>query len=90
MEYISQDYNGLTKTIAELIAGIEVPANTNGFGEEKVWHEMYYYCQIGLYINEVNHYNTPNSASYRRIQKRHFAPICKVPLETAFYSTSVK
>lgn len=60
------------------------------FGEEKVWHEMYYYCQIGFYINEVNHYNTPNSASYRRIQKRHFAPICKVPLETAFYSTSVK
>lgn len=34
MEYISQDYNGLTKTIAELIAGIEVPVNTNGFAND--------------------------------------------------------
>ena len=35
MEYISQDYNGLTKTIAELIAGIEVPVNTNRFRRRK-------------------------------------------------------
>ena len=34
MEYISQDYNGLTKTIAELIAGIEVPVNPNGFAND--------------------------------------------------------
>mgnify|MGYP003294553052 CR=1 FL=1 len=34
MEYISQDYNGLTKAIAELIAGIEVPVNTNGFAND--------------------------------------------------------
>lgn len=34
MEYISQDYNGLTKTIAELIAGIEVKVNTNGFAND--------------------------------------------------------
>lgn len=34
MEYISQDYNGLTKTIAELIAGIEVQVNTKGFAND--------------------------------------------------------
>lgn len=34
MEYISQDYNGLTKTIAELIAGIEVPVNPKGFAND--------------------------------------------------------
>lgn len=34
MEYISQDYNGLTKTIAELIAGIEVKVNTKGFAND--------------------------------------------------------
>ena len=34
MEYISQDYNGLTKTIAELIAGIDVKVNTSGFAND--------------------------------------------------------
>jgi len=34
MEYISQDYNGLTKTIAELIAGIEVPVDPKGFAND--------------------------------------------------------
>ena len=34
MEYISQDYNGLTKTIAELIAGIEVKVNPIGFAND--------------------------------------------------------
>ncbi len=34
MEYISQDYNGLTKTIAELIAGIKVPVNPKGFAND--------------------------------------------------------
>lgn len=34
MEYISQDYNGLTKTIAELIAGIEVSVNPKGFAND--------------------------------------------------------
>lgn len=34
MEYISQDYNGLTKTIAELIGGIEVPVSTSGFAND--------------------------------------------------------
>ena len=34
MQYISQDYAGLQKTIAELIGGIEVPVNTNGFAND--------------------------------------------------------
>lgn len=34
MEYISQDYNGLTKTIAELIGGVEVPVHTSGFAND--------------------------------------------------------
>ena len=34
MEYICKDYNGLTKTIAELIGGIRVPVNTTGFAND--------------------------------------------------------
>ncbi len=34
MDYISKDYNGLTKTIAELIGGIKVPVNTTGFAND--------------------------------------------------------
>ena len=34
LDYISRDYNGLTKTIAELIGGIEVKVNTTGFAND--------------------------------------------------------
>lgn len=34
MEYISKGYNGLTKTIAELIGGVDVKVNTNGFAND--------------------------------------------------------
>ena len=34
MNYISQDYNGLTKTIAELIGGVEVKVNPLGFAND--------------------------------------------------------
>lgn len=34
MKYISQDYNGLTKTIAELIGGVDVKVNTIGFAND--------------------------------------------------------
>ena len=34
MEYISQDYNGLTRTIAELIGGVDVRVNTTGFAND--------------------------------------------------------
>ncbi len=34
MEYISKDYNGLSKTIAELVGGIEVKVNTDGFAND--------------------------------------------------------
>ena len=34
MDYISKDYNGLTKTIAELIAGIEVEIDPEGFAND--------------------------------------------------------
>ena len=36
MEYISKDYNGMTKTIAELIGGVDVKVNTNGFANDLV------------------------------------------------------
>ena len=36
MKYISKDYNGLTKTIAELIGGVDVKVNTNGFANDMV------------------------------------------------------
>ncbi|HCM91868.1 MAG TPA: AAA family ATPase [Lachnospiraceae bacterium] len=36
MEYISKPYNGLTKTIAELIGGVEVGINTNGFANDLI------------------------------------------------------
>ena len=34
MDYISKDYNGLTKTIAELIGGLEVKVDTIGFAND--------------------------------------------------------
>lgn len=34
MDYISQDYNGLSKTIAELIGGVDVKINTTGFAND--------------------------------------------------------
>lgn len=34
MEYISQPYHGLSKTVAELIGGIEVKVDTNGFSND--------------------------------------------------------
>ena len=36
MEYISLDYDGLSKTIAELIGGIEVGVDTSGFSNDLV------------------------------------------------------
>ena len=36
MEYISKDYNGMTKTIAELIGGVDVKVNTSGFANDLV------------------------------------------------------
>ncbi len=36
MEYISKDYRGLAKTIAELIGGVEVKVNTSGFANDLV------------------------------------------------------
>ena len=36
MEYISMDYEGLSKTIAEMVGGIEVPVNTKGFANDLV------------------------------------------------------
>lgn len=34
LDYISKDYNGLTKTIAELIGGVEVKIQTTGFAND--------------------------------------------------------
>lgn len=36
MEYISLDFDGLSKTVAELIGGIEIPVDTNGFSNDLV------------------------------------------------------
>ena len=36
MEFISKPYNGMTKTIAELIGGVDVKVNTNGFANDLV------------------------------------------------------
>lgn len=34
LDYISRDYNGLTKTIAELIGGVDVKVDTRGFAND--------------------------------------------------------
>ena len=34
LEYISKDYNGMTRTVAELIGGVDVPVNTAGFAND--------------------------------------------------------
>lgn len=36
MEYISLDFDGMSKTIAELMGGIEVPVNTGSFANDLV------------------------------------------------------
>jgi hypothetical protein len=36
MDYISKPYNGMAKTIAELIGGVDVKVNTNGFANDLV------------------------------------------------------
>lgn len=36
MKYISRDYNGLTKTIAELIGGVDVEVDTLGFANDLI------------------------------------------------------
>lgn len=36
MEYISLDFDGMSKTIAELLGGVEVPVDTNGFANDLV------------------------------------------------------
>lgn len=36
MDYISRGYDGLTRTIAQLIGGVEVQVNTNGFANDLV------------------------------------------------------
>ena len=36
MEYISKDYNGMTRTIAELIGGVDVKVNTIGFANDLI------------------------------------------------------
>lgn len=36
MEYISLDFDGLSKTVAELLGGIAVPVDTNGFANDLV------------------------------------------------------
>lgn len=36
MNYISLDFDGLSKTIAELLGGIDVPVDTNGFSNDLV------------------------------------------------------
>lgn len=36
MEYISLDFDGMSKTVAELLGGIEVPVNTNNFTNDLV------------------------------------------------------
>ena len=36
MEYISKPYNGMAKTIAELIGGVDVPVSTTGFANDLV------------------------------------------------------
>ena len=34
LDYICQDYNGLTRTVAELIGGVDVKVNTTGFAND--------------------------------------------------------
>ena len=36
MEYISLNFNGMSRTVAELMGGIAVPVDTNGFANDLV------------------------------------------------------
>ena len=76
MEYISKDYNGLTKTIAELIGGVEVPVNTQGFtndlvtfrGKDDVLTLMIHLGYLA-YNSETGTVRIPNEEIRREFQK---------------------
>lgn len=76
MDYISKDYNGLTKTIAELIGGVDVKVNTNGFANDLVTFKgkddvLTLMIHLGYlaYNSETNTVHIPNEEVRREFQK---------------------
>ena len=76
MEYISKDYNGLTKTIAELIGGVDVKVNTNGFANDLVTFKgkddvLTLMIHLGYlaYNSETKTVHIPNEEIKREFQK---------------------
>ena len=76
IEYISKDYHGLTKTIAELIGGVDVKVNTSGFandlttfkGRDDVLTLMIHLGYLA-YNSETKTVRIPNEEVKREFQK---------------------
>ena len=84
MEYIGKDYSGLAKTVAELVGGIEVKVNTDGFANDLTTFRgrddvLTLLVHLGyLAYNEVNRtVRIPNEEIKREFQ----TAIHAVPLE---------
>ena len=46
LEFISKDYNGMTKTITELIGGVDVAVSTTGFAKDAPDKSRKHTCKI--------------------------------------------
>ena len=76
MEYISKPYHGMAKTIAELIGGVDVKVNTNGFANDLVTFKgrddvLTLMIHLGYlaYHSEMGTAHIPNEEIRREFQK---------------------
>ena len=83
MDYITKDFSGLSKTIAELIAGIDVPVDTNGFANDLTTFRnsddvltLMIHLGYVAYDSEKKTVHIPNEEIRRVFNKKRFNVSC--------------
>ena len=83
MDYITKDFSGLSKTIAELIAGIDVPVDTNGFANDLTTFRnsddvltLMIHLGYVAYDSEKKTVHIPNEEIRRVFSKKRFNVTC--------------
>ena len=83
MDYITKDFSGLSKTIAELIAGIDVPVDTNGFANDLTTFRnsddvltLMIHLGYVAYDSEKKTVHIPNEEIRRVFSKKRFNVSC--------------
>ena len=83
MDYITKDFSGLSKTIAELIAGIDVPVDTNGFANDLTTFRnsddvltLMIHLGYVAYDSEKKTVHIPNEEIRRVFTKKRFNVSC--------------